>query len=68
MTYMKLGNVLSFPNAKPDKAQALKVLEEGAVLMGWILCIALFVLTLVCIVSLAAMAIAITITIITELL
>lgn len=30
MTYMKLGNVLSFPNAKPDKAQALKVLEEAA--------------------------------------
>lgn len=36
--------------------------------MGWILCTALFVLALVCIVSLAAMAIAITITIITELL
>lgn len=36
--------------------------------MGWILCTALFVLTLVRIVSLAAMAIAITITIITELL
>lgn len=30
MTYMKLGNVLSFPGAKPDKAQALKVLEEAA--------------------------------------
>lgn len=128
---MKLTNIRTFPNAKPDKAQALKVLEEaaevveafkqrdprdethtgyatanvldeiadtiqascnlaaalgvtdltpylarceernrrrGAVLMGWILCTALFVLTLVCIVSLAAMAIAITITIITELL
>lgn len=30
MTYMKLGNVLPFPGAKPDKAQALKVLEEAA--------------------------------------
>lgn len=30
MTYMKLGNVLPFPNAKPDKAQALKVLEEAS--------------------------------------
>lgn len=30
MTYVKLGNVLPFPNAKPDKAQALKVLEEAA--------------------------------------
>ena len=30
MTYMKLGNVLPFPNAKPDKPQALKVLEEAA--------------------------------------
>ena len=30
MTYMKLGNVLPFPNAKPDKPQALKVLEEAS--------------------------------------
>lgn len=30
MTYMKLGNVLPFPGAKPDKAQALKVLEEAS--------------------------------------
>lgn len=30
MTYMKLGNVKPFPNAKPDKPQALKVLEEAA--------------------------------------
>lgn len=34
MTYMKLGNVLSFPNAKPDKAQALKPLEEAAEVFG----------------------------------
>lgn len=34
MTYMKLGNVLPFPNAKPDKAQALKVLEEAAEVFG----------------------------------
>ncbi len=37
-------------------------------MMGWILCAALFVLALVCIVSLAALAIAITFTIIRELL
>lgn len=30
MTYVKLGNVLPFPGAKPDKAQALKVLEEAS--------------------------------------
>lgn len=30
MTYIKLGGVRAFPNAKPDKAQALKVLEEAA--------------------------------------
>lgn len=30
MTYMKLGNVLPFPGVQPDKAQALKVLEEAA--------------------------------------
>ena len=30
MQYIKLGNVKPFPNAKPDKAQALKVLEEAA--------------------------------------
>ena len=36
--------------------------------MGWILCTALFVLALVCIVSLAALMIAITTAIIRELL
>ncbi|WP_281657190.1 hypothetical protein [Collinsella stercoris] len=30
MTYIKLGGVLAFPGAVPDKAQALKVLEEAA--------------------------------------
>ena len=30
MTHMKLGNVLPFPGAKPDKPQALKVLEEAS--------------------------------------
>lgn len=34
MTYMKLGNVLPFPGAKPDKAQALKPLEEAAEVFG----------------------------------
>ena len=34
MTYMKLGNVLPFPGAKPDKAQALKVLEEASDVHG----------------------------------
>ena len=28
--YVKLTNVRAFPDAKPDKAQALKVLEEAA--------------------------------------
>lgn len=30
MTYVKLGAVRPFPNVKPDKTQALKVLEEAA--------------------------------------
>lgn len=30
MTYIKLGGVRAFPGAVPDKAQALKVLEEAA--------------------------------------
>ncbi len=30
MTYIKLGNVLPFPDVKPTKAQALKVLEEAS--------------------------------------
>lgn len=30
MTYIKLGAVRAFPGAMPDKAQALKVLEEAA--------------------------------------
>ena len=30
MTYIKLGSVRAFPHAKPDKAQALKVLEEAS--------------------------------------
>lgn len=34
MTYMKLGNVLPFPGVQPDKAQALKVLEEAAEVFG----------------------------------
>lgn len=34
MQYIKLGNVLPFPGAKPDKAQALKVLEEAAEAFG----------------------------------
>ena len=34
MTYMKLGNVLPFPGVQPDKAQALKVLEEAAEIFG----------------------------------
>ena len=33
---VKIGNVLAFPNVKPDKAQALKVLEEAAeVFSAW---------------------------------
>lgn len=30
MAFIKLGTVRAFPNVKPDKAQALKVLEEAA--------------------------------------
>lgn len=30
MTYVKLGNVRPFPGAAPDKAQALKPLEEAS--------------------------------------
>ena len=30
MTYIKLGNVLAFPDVKPTKEQAVKVLEEAA--------------------------------------
>lgn len=30
MTYVKLGNVRTFPGAVPDKAQALKPLEEAS--------------------------------------
>lgn len=33
---VKIGDVLAFPNVKPDKAQALKVLEEAAeVFSAW---------------------------------
>lgn len=33
---VKIGDVLAFPNVKPDKAQALKVLEEAAeVFAAW---------------------------------
>lgn len=31
---VKIGDVLAFPNVKPDKAQALKVLEEAAEVFG----------------------------------
>lgn len=34
MTYIKLGAVRAFPGAVPDKAQALKVLEEAAEVFG----------------------------------
>ena len=34
MTYIKLGSVRAFPNAKPDKAQALKVIEKAAEVFG----------------------------------
>ena len=34
MTFIKLGSVRAFPNAKPDKAQALKVFEEAAEVFG----------------------------------
>lgn len=30
MTFIKLGSVRTFPDVKPDKAQALKPLEEAA--------------------------------------
>lgn len=39
MTNIKLGNVLPFPDVKPDKEQALKVLEEAAeVFCEWQIC------------------------------
>lgn len=34
MTYIKLGGVRAFQGAVPDKAQALKVLEEAAEVFG----------------------------------
>lgn len=34
MQYIKLGGVRAFPNVRPDKAQALKVLEEAAEVFG----------------------------------
>lgn len=34
MTFVKLGAVRAFPGAAPDKAQALKVLEEAAEVFG----------------------------------
>ena len=34
MTFIKLGGVRAFPGAVPDKAQALKVLEEAAEVVG----------------------------------
>ena len=34
MTYVKLGSVRAFPGARPDKAQALKPLEEAAEVFG----------------------------------
>lgn len=34
MTYIKLGAVRAFPGTVPDKAQALKVLEEAAEVFG----------------------------------
>lgn len=34
MTRVKLASVRTFPHAKPDKAQALKVLEEAAEVVG----------------------------------
>ena len=34
MTLIKLGSVRTFPNAKPDKPQALKALEEAAEVFG----------------------------------
>lgn len=36
MTYIKLGSVHAFPRVAPDKAQALKVVEESAeVFSAW---------------------------------
>lgn len=34
MTFIKLGSVRTFPDVKPDKAQALKVLEEASEVHG----------------------------------
>lgn len=34
MSYIKLGSVRAFPNVQPDKAQALKPLEEAAEVFG----------------------------------
>lgn len=34
MNFVKLGGVRAFPDVKPDKAQALKVLEEAAEVFG----------------------------------
>lgn len=34
MTFIKLGAVRAFPGAAPDKAHALKVLEEAAEVLG----------------------------------
>lgn len=34
MSYIKLGGVRAFPNVRPDKAQALKPLEEAAEVSG----------------------------------
>ena len=34
MSYIKLGNVRPFPDVQPDKAQALKPLEEAAEVFG----------------------------------
>lgn len=36
MTFVKLGAVRAFPNVRPDKKQALKVVEEAAeVFSAW---------------------------------
>lgn len=34
MAFIKLGSVRAFPSVKPDKEQALKVLEEAAEVFG----------------------------------
>lgn len=34
MTFIKLGDVRAFPTVNPDKAQALKVLEEASEVHG----------------------------------